>query len=172
MRPGQAERRTHDYERHGDTTLFAALDVKAGTIVGKCMPRHRAREFRKFLDEVERNVPANLDIHVVMDNASSHKTKLIRYMVRQAAHVGMFTSRQRPHPGSIRSSVSSRSCQSSRSNVACIASTAELEAAINTYIKIRNADPKPFRWTKSADDILASIERFCRRTISAHETAA
>ena len=78
MRPGQAERRTHDYERHGVTTLFAALDVKAGTIVGKCMPRHRAREFRKFLDEVERNVPANLDIHVVMDNASSHKTKLIR----------------------------------------------------------------------------------------------
>jgi transposase len=64
MRPGQAERRTHDYERHGVTTLFAALDVKAGTIVGKCMPRHRAREFRKFLDEVERNVPANLDIHV------------------------------------------------------------------------------------------------------------
>jgi len=82
MRPGQVERRTHDYERHGVTTLFAALDVKAGTIVGKCMPRHRAREFRKFLDEVERNVPADLDIHVVMDNASSHKTKLaeaIRY---------------------------------------------------------------------------------------------
>src|ERR687890_1426132 len=70
MRPGQAERRTHDYKRHGVTTLFAALDVKAGTIVGKCMPRHRAREFRKFLDEVERNVPVNLDIHVIMDHAS------------------------------------------------------------------------------------------------------
>jgi transposase len=78
MRPGQIERRTHDYERHGTTTLFAALDVKAGTIVGKCMPRHRAREFRKFLDEIERNVPTDLDMHVVMDNASSHKTKLIR----------------------------------------------------------------------------------------------
>jgi transposase len=78
MRPGQAERRTHDYKRHGVTTLFAALDVKAGTIVGKCMPRHRAKEFRKFLDEIERNVPASLNIHVVMDNASSHKTKLIR----------------------------------------------------------------------------------------------
>jgi transposase len=78
MRPGQIERRTHDYERHGTTTLFAALDVKAGTIVGKCMPRHRAPEFRKFLDEIERNVPTDLDMHVVMDNASSHKTKLIR----------------------------------------------------------------------------------------------
>src|SRR5213594_4024428 len=78
MRPDQIERRTHDYERYGTTTLFAALDVKAGTIVGKCMPRHRAQEFRKFLDEIERNVPTDLDMHVVLDNASSHKTKLIR----------------------------------------------------------------------------------------------
>ena len=67
MRPGQAERHTHDYTRHGTTSPFAALDVKAGTIVGKCMPRHRTQEFRKFLDEVERNVPADLDVHVVMD---------------------------------------------------------------------------------------------------------
>ncbi len=64
LRPGQIERRTHDDERHGTTTLFAALDVKAGTIVGKCMPRHRAHEFRKFLDEIERNVPTDLDMHV------------------------------------------------------------------------------------------------------------
>jgi transposase len=76
--PGQAERRTHDYKRHGTTSLFAALDVKAGTIISKCMPRHRAAEFRRFLHTVESNVPSDLDIHVVMDNASSHKTKLIR----------------------------------------------------------------------------------------------
>jgi transposase len=78
MRPGQAERHTHDYNRHGTTSLFAALDVKAGTIIGKCMRRHRAQEFRKFLDCIERNVPAELDIHIVMDNASSHKTRRIR----------------------------------------------------------------------------------------------
>jgi transposase len=86
MRPGQAERRSHDYERHGTTTLFAGFiaaataktPVKPGTVIGQCMPRHRAREFRKFLDEVERNVPEGLDIHVVMDNASTHKTRLIR----------------------------------------------------------------------------------------------
>jgi len=78
MRPGQAERRTHDYKRNGTTSLFAALDVKAGTIVDKCMARQRATEFRKFLDEVERNVPTDLDIHVVMDNYGTHKTKLIR----------------------------------------------------------------------------------------------
>src|SRR5690242_5234490 len=78
MRPGQIERHTHDDERHGTTSLFAALDVKAGTVIGRCMPRHRTAEFRKFLDAIERNVPADLDIHVVMDNASTHKTKLIR----------------------------------------------------------------------------------------------
>src|SRR6266513_1391911 len=77
MRPGQVERRTHDYKRHGTTSLFAALDVKAGTVVGKCMSRHRATDFRKFLDEVERNVPVDLDIHVIMDNYGTHKTKLI-----------------------------------------------------------------------------------------------
>jgi transposase len=171
MRPGQAERRTHDYERHGVTTLFAALDVKAGTIVGKCMPRHRAREFRKFLDEVERNVPANLDIHVVMDNASSHKTKLIRawFAKRRRWHVH-FTPTSSSWINQVERFFALLSEQQIKRGVH--RSTAELEAAINTYIKTRNADPKPFRWTKSADDILASIERFCRRTISDHETAA
>src|ERR671916_1068533 len=76
LRPGQAERRTHDYARHGPTSLFAALDVTAGKVIGRCFPRHRAAEFRRFLDEVDANVPPGLDIHVVMDNASSHKTKL------------------------------------------------------------------------------------------------
>ena len=71
MRPGQAERRSHDYKRHGTTTLFAALDTATGAVIGSCMKRHRAREFRAFLDEVESAVPADLDIHVVMDNASA-----------------------------------------------------------------------------------------------------
>ena len=78
LAPGVPTRQSHDYKRHGTTSLFAALDVKAGTIVGKCMARHRASEFRKFLDEIERNVPANLDVHIVMDNYGTHKTKLIR----------------------------------------------------------------------------------------------
>jgi transposase len=168
MRPGQAERRTHDYERHGVTTLFAALDVKAGTIVGKCMPRHRAQEFRKFLDEVERNVPANLDIHVVMDNASSHKTKLIRawFAKRRRWHVH-FTPTSSSWINQIERFFALLSEQQIKRGTH--RSTAELERAINAYIKTRNADPKPFRWTKSADDILASVERFCRRTISQHE---
>jgi transposase len=171
MRPGQVERQTHDYESQGVTTLFAALDVKAGTIVGKCMPRHRAQEFRKFLDEVERNVPANLDIHVIMDNASSHKTRLIRawFAKRRRWHVH-FTPTSSSWINQVERFFALLSEQQIKRGTH--RSTAELERAINAYIKTRNADPKPFRWTKSADDILASVERFCRRTISQHEQTA
>ncbi len=172
MRPGQVERRTHDYRRHGTTTLFAALvavahpetDVKAGTVIGKCMPRHRAREFRKFLDEVEHNVPAGLDVHVVMDNASSHKTKLIRnwFAKRPRWHVH-FTPTSSSWINQVERFFALLSEQQIKRGAH--RSVAELEAAIHTYIATRNADPKPFRWTKSADEILASIERFCRRTL-------
>lgn len=78
LRPGQVARRSHDYKRHGVTSLFAALDIATGYVIGKCFPRHRAIEFRKFLDEIEGNVPADLDIHLVMDNYATHKTQLIR----------------------------------------------------------------------------------------------
>jgi transposase len=98
LRPGQAERRTHDYKRHGTTSLFAALDVRAGTIIGECMPRHRAAEFRRFLAMIEENVPTGLDVHVVMDNASSHKTKLIR-SCSPNGHAGTRTARPLRHPG-------------------------------------------------------------------------
>ena len=164
MRPGQAERRTHDYERHGTTSLFAALDVKAGTVIGRCMPRHRAAEFRRFLDEVERNVPAGLDIHVVMDNASSHKTKLIRdwFAKRPSWHVH-FTPTSASWVNQVERFFALLTDQQIRRGAH--RSTEELEEAITAYIDARNAAPKPFRWTKSADDILAAVERFCRRTI-------
>jgi transposase len=76
LRPGQPERRTHDYQRHGTASLFAALDVAVGSVIGRCYKRHRAIEFRRFLDEIA-NVPPQLEVHLVLDNASSHKTKLI-----------------------------------------------------------------------------------------------
>jgi transposase len=171
MRPGQAERRTHDYERHGTTSLFAALDVRAGTVIGRCMPRHRAPEFRRFLDEVERNVPAGLDVHVVMDNASSHKTKLIRdwFAKRPRWHVH-FTPTSSSWINQVERFFALLTERQIRRGAH--RSTAELEAAIATFIAARNADPKPFRWTKSADDILASIERFCRRTIDVQSRCA
>jgi transposase len=175
MRPGQIERRTHDYERHGTTTLFAGLiaavtgtaNVQAGTVIGQCMPRHRAQEFRKFLDEVERNVPAGLDIHVVMDNASTHKTQAIR---------NWFAKRQRWHQHF--TPTSSSWINQVERFFALIAekqikrgahkSVKELITSIKAFINRHNADPKPMRWTKSADDILTSIGRFCRRTLEIH----
>jgi transposase len=166
MRPGQVERRTHDYKRHGTTSLFAALDVKAGTIVGKCMPRHRAQEFRKFLDEVERNVPADLDAHVIMDNYGTHKTQLIRHWFakRPRWHVH-FTPTSASWINQVERFFALLTERALRRGV--FRSVAELEAAIEAYIKATNRHPKPFRWTKTASDILASIQRFCLRTLAA-----
>jgi len=163
LRPGQAERRTHDYKRHGTTSLFAALDVKAGTVIGKCMPRHRAAEFRRFLDTVEANVPKDLDVHVVMDNASSHKTKLIRdWFAKRPRWRVHYT----PTSASWINQVERFFAALTEGQIRRGAhrSTTELEAAIAAYIEAHNANPTPFRWTKSADDILAAVQRFCQRT--------
>ena len=167
MRPGQAERRTHDYTRHGTTSLFAALDVKAGTVIGKCMPRHRTQDFRKFLDEVERNVPANLDVHVIMDNYGTHKTKLIRnwFAKRPRWHVH-YTPTSASWLNQVERFFGLLTDRAVRRGV--FRSVADLEAAITAYIDATNADPKPFRWTKCADDILASIQRFCLRSLAAY----
>jgi transposase len=167
MRPGQAERRTHDYTRHGTTSLFAALDVTAGTVIGKCMRRHRAQEFRRFLDEVERNVPADLDIHVVMDNYGTHKTKLIRnwFAKRPRWHVH-FTPTSASWINLVERFFALLTDRAVRRG--SFQSVVELESAITAYIDAANADPKPFIWTKSADDILASIQRFCLRTFAAN----
>ena len=81
--PGQAERRTHDYQRHGTTSLFAALDAKTGTVIAETHRRHRSIEFRKFLDCIDAQVPADLDVHIIMDNYGTHKTPLIRTWLAQ-----------------------------------------------------------------------------------------
>ena len=168
MRPGQAERRTHDYKRSGTTTLFAALDVAAGTVIGSCMRRHRAREFRAFLDEVESAVPADLDIHVVMDNASSHKTKLIQdWFAKRPRWHRHFTPTSASWINQVERFFALLTERQIRRGAH--RSTAKLEAAIERYIETCNRDPRPFRWTRSADDILASIERFCQRPLNVQE---
>jgi transposase len=128
------------------------------------MQRHRAQDFRRFLDTVESNLPVDLDIHVVMDNASSHKTKLIRdwFAKRSRWHMH-FTPTSSSWINQVERFFALLTDQQIKRSAH--RSTAALEAAIAAYIDARNADPKPFRWTKTADDILASIERFCRRTI-------
>jgi transposase len=155
MRPGQVERRTHDYKRHGTTSLFAALDVKAGTVVGKCMSRHRATEFRKSLDEIERKVPTDLDIHVIMDNYGTHKTKLIRnwFAKRPRWHVH-FTPTSASWINQVERFFALLTERALKRGA--FSSVADLEKAIKAYIEGTNADPKPFRWTKTANDILAA----------------
>jgi transposase len=171
MRPGQVERRTHDYKRHGTTSLFAALDVKAGTIIGKCMSRHRAQEFRRFLDTVEQKVPVDLDIHIIMDNASSHKTKLIRdWFAKRPRWHRHFTPTSASWINQVERFFALLTEQQIKRGAH--RSTKALEATIEAYIDARNADPKPFRWTKSADDIIASIARFCRRTLDVQAQCA
>jgi transposase len=171
MRPGQVERRTHDYVRHGTTSLFAALDIAVGTVLGRCYRRSRATEFRRFLDVIDANVPAELDIHLVLDNSRTHKTKLIRdWLAKRPRYHLHFTPTSSSWLNQVERWFALLTDQQIRRGAH--RSTAELEAAIRAYIETHNADPKPFRWTKSADDILASIRRFCVATLAIHQESS
>lgn len=163
MRPGQIERRTHDYVRHGTTSLFAALDAHTGTVVGECYPRHRAVEFRKFLDKIDRSVPAELDVHLIVDNASTHKTDLIkRWLAKRPRYHVHFTPTSSSWINMVERLFSALTTQQLQRGAH--RSTEALEAAIHAYLDHHNENPKPFVWTKSADEILASVARFCQRT--------
>jgi transposase len=162
MRPGQAERRTHDYVRHGTTSLFAALDVKTGTIIGRCHRRHRAVEFRKFLDAIDDAVPRDRDIHLILDNYATHKTPLIRRWLSKRPRFHLhFTPTGASWINLVERWFATLTDKQIRRGVH--RSTRALEAAITEYIAVTNEQPRPFRWTKTADEILASVERFCRR---------
>lgn len=162
MRPGQAERRAHDYLRHGTTTLFAALDATTGKVIGELHRRHRSTEFRKFLDTIEANVPADLDVHLIMDNYGTHKTSPIQ---RWLLHRPRFHVHFTPTSASWLNLVERWFAVLTEKQIrrGSFRSTRELEAAIRTFLKHHNSQPKPFVWTKSADDILDSIARYCRR---------
>ncbi len=164
LRPGQAERHTHDYVRHGTTSLFAALDARTGQVIGQCHRRHRALEFRKFLDAIESAVPAELDVHLIVDNYATHKTALIRnwFAKRPRFHIH-FT----PTSASWLNLVERWFCLLTEMQLrrGVHQSSAELEAAIYRYLDVTNEDPKPLVWTKTADQILASVARFCQRTL-------
>ena len=163
MRPGQAERRAHDYTRHGTTSLFAALDVATGAVIGRCYPKHRSSEFRKFLDQVEAAVPVGLDVHLVMDNYATHKTKPIRdWLAKRPRWHVHFTPTGASWINQVERFFALLTERQLRRGVH--RSTAQLEADIRAFIDAHNADPRPFRWTKSADAILAAIQRFCLRS--------
>jgi len=163
MRPGQVERRTHDYARHGTTSLFAALDVKTGTVIGECHRRHRSMEFRKFLDTIDQSVPQPLDVHLILDNYGTHKTASIRRWLakRPRFHVH-FTPTSASWINLVERWFAALTDKQIRRGVH--RSVRELETTIKRYLAVTNQSPKPFVWTKSADEILASVARFCART--------
>jgi len=163
MRPGQIERRTHDYVRHGTTSLFAALDVKTGKVIAEHHRRHRGIEFRKFLDTIDHNVPQHLEAHLVLDNYGTHKTPLIqRWLLRHPRFHLHFTPKGASWINQVERFFADLTNKQIRRGAH--RSTLELERAIHHYIDLKNRDPKPFVWTKTADEILTSIERFCQRT--------
>ena len=163
MRPGQPERHTHDDVRHGTRDLFAALDVRAGTVIGEVHARHRSDEFRHSLDTLDAHTPPELDLHLILDNAATHKTDLIRRWVLKRPRVHLHftpTSSSRLNLVECWFSLLQRRALAR----AAIASTDALEAALRDYIAATNAAPKPFTWSQTADEILASVARCCRRT--------
>jgi transposase len=167
MRPGQVERRSHDYRRHGTTSLFAALDVKTGQVLGQTRRRHRALEFRAFLDRIDHAVPTDLDVHLVIDNYATHKTAAIRawFAKRPRFHVH-FTPTYGSWLNLVERWFAELTAKQIRRGVH--RSVAQLEAAIRDFIDAHNAQPKPFVWTKTADAILASIGRFAHQTLKTH----
>ncbi len=168
MRPGQVERRTHDSMRHGTTTLFAALDIATGEVIGQCFARHRSREVLKFLRTLEAQVPDELDVHLVMDSYATHKTSAVQPWwpgtPRWYVH---FTPTGASWLNQVERFFALLTEKQLRRRV--YRSTQELEQAIRRYIDTVNANPKPFRWTKAADNILATIRRFCLRTLDTAE---
>lgn len=165
MGPGSPERHTHDYVRHGTTSLFAALDVATGKVIGKCYKRHRAREFLKFLEQIDATIPreAGVDVHLILDNYGTHKTPAVkRWFLRHPEYHLHFT----PTSGSWLNLVERFFGEITEKRIrrGAFRSVAALEKAIMEYLEHHNASPKPFIWTATADLIFSNIEKVCERT--------
>jgi transposase len=166
MRPGTPELRTHDYQRHGTTSLFAALDIASGKVIGETHRRHRSIEFRRFLERIDKEAPAELDIHLVLDNDGTHKTPLIhRWLLRHPRFHLHFTPTYSSWINQVERWFAMLTDKQIRRG--SHRRTRALEDAIRLYLTLHNEDPKPFVWVKTADEILANIARFRLRTSEA-----
>lgn len=160
MVPTYPARRTNTYARHGTTSLFAALDIATGRVIGKTFRRHRAVEFRRFLDEIDQSVPADLNVHLVMDNYATHKTDAIkRWLLRRPRFHVHFTPTSSSWLNLVESFFSIVERNVTKRGVHT--SVAALERDIRAFLDVHNDDPKPFIWTKTADQILDSLARYC-----------
>ena len=162
MLPGTPERATHDYERNGTSSLYAALNVQSGEVIGSLHQRHRAVEFLKFLKTIDANVPADLDVHVVLDNASSHKTPAVRrWLAQHPRFVLHFTPTSSSWINLVERWFSELTTKLLRRGAH--RSVRALNTDIRQWIDSWNENPRPYVWTKTADQILDSIRRYCER---------
>ena len=162
MLPGTPERATHDYERNGTSSLYAALNVGSGELISSLHQRHRAIEFLKFLKTIDATVPAHLDVHLVLDNASSHKTpKVRRWLAQHPRFVLHFTPTSSSWINLVERWFSELTTKLLRRGAH--RSVRQLNTEIRRWIDICNENPQPFVWTKTADQILDSIKRYCER---------
>lgn len=161
LRPGLPERRTHDYERHGTTTLFAALDVAAGKVIGQCQPRHRHQEFLRFLKQIDRATDKALDVHLILDNYGTHKHPQVKkwFAAHPRYHVH-FT----PTSSSWLNQVERWFAEITRKRIrrGTFRSVRDLTNAIQDYIRENNKDPQPFRWLASANSIVRKVRKYKR----------
>ena len=149
---------THDYKRNGTTTLFAALNMLDGTVIGACMPRHRHREFLRFLKLIDQQTPAGLDLHLIVDNYATHKTPAVKRWIKLHPRFQLHFT---PTSASWLNMVERFFAEITRKRIrrGAFKSVAELKDAIIEYLENHNADPKPFIWTKSAGQILEKVAR-------------
>lgn len=162
LRPGQPERRTHDYYRHGTTSLFAALDIASGKVIGRCHPRHRHQEFLSFLRQIEAEVPPHLEVHLVLDNYGTHKAPRVANWLRRRPRYHLhFTPTSASWLNQIErwfAKITQERLR--RSAFHCVD---DLKHAIADYIRANNRQPKPFIWTATADLILGRVGKHCSR---------
>jgi transposase len=162
MLPGVPERATHDYKRAGTSSLYAALDITTGQVIGSLHDRHRAIEFKKFLQTIDREVPADLDVHLILDNASTHKTPAIKkWLTTHARFVVHFTPTSSSWLNLVERWFGELTTKKLRRGTH--RSVRDLNTDIRAWITTWNDDPKPFLWTKTADQILDSVARYCTR---------
>lgn len=162
LRPGLPERQTHDYKRHGTTTLFAALNVLEGTIIGECQPRHRYQEFLRFLDRIDQTIDASLDVHLVLDNYGTHKhSEVKRWLAGRPRYHMHFT----PTSSSWLNQVERWFAEITRKKIrrGTFRSVRDLIKEIHDYIRIYNSNPRPFQWVASASRIIHKVNKY-RRT--------
>jgi transposase len=158
MKKGRCATMTHDYKRNGTTTLFAALDILEGKVIGRCMQRHRHQEFIRFLNAVEREVPADKAVHVVLDNYATHKhPRVTAWLQRHPRFTFHFTPTSCSWANAVEGLFAKLTRQRLKRGV--FTSIVELQAAINRFIAETNEKPRPFVWTKSADAILSAVQR-------------